>query len=89
MKKQPEDFASFCEKEAEWLEDYALFIELKGDKCVISVLKCKKESQKKEQRALSEAKETYAEDILFYKMLKYLFFKKWWALKEYVNEKGI
>ena len=26
MKKQPEDFASFCEKEAEWLEDYALFM---------------------------------------------------------------
>ena len=38
---------------------------------------------------MSEAKETYADDILFYKMLQYLFFKQWWALKEYVNEKGI
>ena len=29
MKKQPEDFASFCEKEAEWREDYALFMALR------------------------------------------------------------
>lgn len=48
-----------------------------------------KELKTREQKALSEAKETYADDILFYKMLQYLFFKQWWALKEYVNEKGI
>ena len=48
-----------------------------------------KKLKTREQKALSEAKETYADDILFYKMLQYLFFKQWWALKEYVNEKAL
>ena len=39
--------------------------------------------------AMEEAKEKYAEDIAFYKMLQYLFFKQWTALKAYANEKGI
>ena len=39
--------------------------------------------------ALKEARVTYAEDIVFYKMLQYLFFKQWWDLKAYVNDLGI
>ena len=39
--------------------------------------------------ALAEARSTYAKDIRFYQMLQYLFFKQWWELKAYVNEKGI
>ena len=31
--------------------------------------------------AIEEAKEKYADDIAFYKMLQYLFFKQWTALK--------
>ena len=89
MKNQPEDFASFCEKEAEWLEDYTLFMALKDAHGGIAWFEWEKELKTREQKALSEAKETYADDILFYKMLQYLFFKQWWALKEYVNEKGI
>lgn len=37
--------------------------------------------------ALAEARSTYAKDIRFYQMLQYLFFKQWWELKAYVNEK--
>lgn len=69
MKKQPEDFASFCEKEAEWLEDYALFMALKDAHGGIAWFEWEKELKTREQKALSEAKETYADDILFYKML--------------------
>ena len=39
--------------------------------------------------SLKEARVTYAEDIAFYKMLQYLFFKQWWDLKAYVNDLGI
>ena len=41
------------------------------------------------EKAIKEAKEKYADDIEFYKMLQYLFFKQWKALKKYANEKGI
>ena len=40
-------------------------------------------------RLLKKQKEKYADDIAFYKMLQYLFFKQWTALKAYANEKGI
>lgn len=36
--------------------------------------------------ALDEARKKYAEDIEFYKMLQYLFFKQWRELKAYANE---
>ncbi len=39
--------------------------------------------------ALDEARKKYAEDIEFYKMLQYLFFKQWRELKAYANENGI
>ena len=39
--------------------------------------------------ALNKARVGYAEDIEFYKMLQYLFFKQWRQLKAYANENGI
>ena len=87
-KNEPEDFAVFCKDEAEWLDEYALFMALKDANGGVAWFEWEKELKTREQKALSEAKETYADDILFYKMLQYLFFKQWWALKEYVNEKG-
>ena len=49
MKKQPEDFASFCEKEAEWLEDYALFMALKDAHGGIAWFEWEKELKTREQ----------------------------------------
>ena len=43
----------------------------------------------REEAAIAKAKADYAEDILFWKVLQYLFFKQWKQLREYVNGKGI
>lgn len=48
-----------------------------------------KDLKMRKPEALAEARSTYAKDIRFYQMLQYLFFKQWWELKAYVNEKGI
>lgn len=48
-----------------------------------------KDLKTRKTEALKEARVTYAEDIAFYKMLQYLFFKQWWDLKAYVNDLGI
>ena len=89
MKNLPDDFDSFCQEEAEWLDDYALFMALKDAHGGIAWFEWEKELKTREEKALLEARETYAEDIMFYKMLQYLFFRQWWSLKKYVNEKGI
>ena len=89
MKNVPEDFESFCKEEADWLEDYSLFMALKDAHDGVAWFEWEKEIKTREEAALEEARKKYAEDITFYKMLQYLFFKQWRALKEYVNAKNI
>lgn len=88
-KNEPEEFNAFCEKEADWLSDYALFMALKDANDGKAWFFWDKELKTREPEALKKARATYAEDIRFYQMLQYLFFKQWWDLKAYVNEKGI
>ncbi len=56
MKKQPEDFASFCEKEAEWLEDYALFMALKDAHGGIAWFEWEKELKTKRTESIVRSK---------------------------------
>ena len=88
-KNEPADFIEFCQKEADWLDDYALFMALKDANGGAAWFSWDKELKTREKEALDKAHETYAKDIRFYQMLQYLFFKQWWKLKDYVNEKGI
>ena len=71
-----QDFQDFVKKQSGWLEQYALFMALKDAHGGIAWFEWEKELKTREEKALSEAKETYADDILFYKMLQYLFFKQ-------------
>ena len=41
-KNEPEDFAVFCKDEAEWLDEYALFMALKTQTAVLHGLNGKK-----------------------------------------------
>ena len=43
----------------------------------------------REAEAIAKAKDTYADEIDFWKMLQYLFFEQWCELKNYANERGI
>lgn len=89
MKKAPSDYAEFCEKEAEWLDEYALFMALKDENDGVAWSQWDKELKVRDTKALEEAKTRLAEDIEFYKMLQYLFYKQWRELKAYANDKGI
>ena len=48
-----------------------------------------KDLRLRKKEAMEAAKEQYAEEIRFYKMLQYLFYKQWNELKAYANEEGI
>lgn len=88
-KNVPEDFASFCKREKEWLDEYALFMALKDANDGNAWAEWDESLRRREPKALEEARQTYANDIEFYKMLQYLFFKQWRELKAYANGKGI
>lgn len=89
LAKEPEDFAMFCAKEAEWLDDYAVFMSLKDAHGGVSWSVWERPLRFRETHAMREVLKKYADNIHFYKMLQYLFFKQWNDLKEYANHKGI
>ena len=88
-KNIPDDYSTFCKKEAEWLDEYTLFMALKDANDGHAWSQWDEQLKVRNEKAIKEAKEKYADDIEFYKMLQYLFFKQWKALKKYANEKGI
>jgi 4-alpha-glucanotransferase len=84
------DYASFCEENAWWLDDYALYQVL----CTAFhdsrwSLMWPKELKLRDPKALQEARETYAGEIERTKVLQYFFFSQYKAVKQYANGKGI
>jgi 4-alpha-glucanotransferase len=88
-KKITADFEAFCSDNKDWLEDFALFTVL--HKHLKEKLWCNWPVQLKDRDndALKEMKTLLRKDINREKTLQYLFFKQWFALKDYCNQKGI
>lgn len=89
FENEPEDYALFCEEEKDWLEDFALFMSLKEAHDGAQWSEWERPLKFRETEAMEAAKEEYEEEISFWKMLQYLFFKQWRELKAYANERGI
>lgn len=84
-----EVFVTFCEENARWLSDYALYTALKkhfGDE---EWQKWDEPLRSRDPEALKEYETTLHTDILFYEFCQFEFFKQWKKLKEYANNRGI
>ena len=98
------DYAEFCEKNAFWLNDYALFMSIK----TFYDAQAAAESEKKqhavcgtwnrywpkplarhEEAALSVWSSAHAADVESYKIIQFFAFTEWQALKTYANSNGI
>ncbi|GHU40588.1 4-alpha-glucanotransferase [Clostridia bacterium] len=88
-KNIPEDFHAFCGKQEAWLSDYALFMALKDKHEGVAWSKWEKDLKTREPQAIAEAKEELKEEICFWQMLQYFFYKQWFALKAYANRSGV
>ena len=88
-KNIPSDFDSFCAENAFWLEDYSLFMAIKDAHGGIAFDFWEEDIRCRKPDALDAWKKKSAERMQYYKMLQYFFFKQWYALKKYANEKGI
>ncbi|MGN0643278.1 MAG: 4-alpha-glucanotransferase [Huintestinicola sp.] len=83
------EFDKFCRKNNFWLEDYALFMSLKGhfhgqmwtmwDNCY----------RLRDKDALKKYAEEHTSEIGSWKFMQFKFFKQYRALKKYANKKGI
>lgn len=83
------DFNSFISENSWWLDDYALFMALKGFFGEQAYLQWPEDIRMHWGFALDYYREKLYFDIEFHKYLQFKFFEQWTALKAYANRKHI
>ena len=79
----------FIDRQAGWLQEYALFVALKEKFQGMPWQQWPQELLMRSPSALDSAREELRETITFHCFVQYLFFKQWTALRGYANSKGI
>ncbi len=82
-------FETFAEQNASWLDDYALFRALKSAHAGQAWHEWERSLVGREPAALASAREELHDQIEAHKFCQFLFFKQWFALKAYCNERGV
>jgi 4-alpha-glucanotransferase len=82
-------FRSFCEKEASWLDDYAMFQALNWKYKGQEWTSWGTELVRRKPAALKKVQEELGEQIEFQKFVQWCFARQWNDLKKYANDKGV
>jgi len=82
-------YSEFLRDNAEWLEDYALYMAVKDSFEGHSWLEWDKDIKLRKEEAMAHYKEELKGEIAFYRFQQYEFKKQWLDLKSYANQKGI
>jgi len=82
-------FETFAEQNASWLDDYALFRALKDAQGGLPWHEWEPAMVRREARALARALAELHDQIEAQKFYQFLFFKQWFALKAFCNERGL
>ena len=82
-------FKSFCARENYWLEHYALFQALKDANGGRAWTEWDSALVKRDDSALTEARQTFADEIEAQKFYQFLFFQQWAELKSYCAQHGV
>jgi 4-alpha-glucanotransferase len=84
-----EEFQRFCNRQNDWLSDYALFMSLKDAHHGSGWNQWPADISARQPQAMAEWAAKLTDDIFFHKFVQYQFFGQWQNLKQYANEKGI
>ena len=84
-----ESFETFSREESYWLDDYALFRSIKKSQDQKLWLEWEESLKLRDEAALNQAREVLRKDISAQKFQQWLFFRQWFNLKKYANEKNI
>ena len=82
-------FETFAQRYADWLEDYALFRALKDAHKGVAWNEWEAALVRRTPAALTRAREQLEEEVEAQMFYQFLFFRQWFALKDYCNERGI
>ncbi len=92
QKTLPESYVSFIEKEAFWLEDYALFRAISAEQESFGRCKWQEWPEKLRERnaeALKKARERLSTRINFWRFAQYVFAEQLKALRSYAHARGV
>lgn len=87
--EQKAAFQTWCQQEAAWLEDFALFAALKAANGGRPWVEWAPDEALRKPAAIASARETHAEKISEVKFLQWCFFSQWLDLRDYAHSKGI
>lgn len=82
-------FHEFCDRNNFWLEDYALYRAIKLSISQDSWQDWNQPLKLREPEALEKTKQALDDAIFAEKFYQFTFFKQWFALKKYANDKGV
>ena len=82
-------FDNFVKDNADWLEDYALFMALKSHFNNVSCGEWETDIKFRKPEAMSRYEEQLSDDIGYWKFIQFEFYLQWNALKQYANSNGI
>ncbi len=87
--RETPEYRVFCEENAHWLQNYALYMSVKNSFNGISWSEWDEDIRLRKPEAVAAYTEKYADEIDFYKFQQFLFATQWKKLKTYANENGI
>ena len=83
------EYNAFLEQSSGWLEDYSLFMALKGAFGDISWQSFPDEYKRREPESMAAACLKYSREMDFWCFIQFMFFRQWFALKTYANDHGV
>jgi 4-alpha-glucanotransferase len=84
-----EEFGEFTRSSAGWLNDYALFRALKDVHVGVAWNEWEPALRSREPSALDQARAQLHEELESQRFYQFLFFRQWFALKAYCNDRGV
>jgi 4-alpha-glucanotransferase len=88
-KRREPDYKLFCSKNRNWLNSFACFVALRQHFRPRPWCDWPKQLRDRNKKALQAIRPHLRDTIEKEKFLQYLFFKQWFALKRYCNQRGV
>lgn len=86
---EQEQFEAFCQQNVSWLDTYSLFMALKEAHGLSAWHTWEDDARRRRPEALKFWNDNLNHQIQCHKYQQYQFFKQWFELKKYCNERGI
>ena len=83
------EFLEFLEDEKYWLDDYSLFMAIKGHNDMHPIWKWDDDVRLGKDETLNHLREVFASDIHFWSVVQFLLTDQWSRVKSYGEDKGI